>query len=62
MLINAEPSVKFELIKATTSRDNNLLCIKDLCVIAGVSKSGYYEWQRNQAKRDEREACVGNRA
>ena len=55
MLINAETSVKFELIKETSSRELNLICIKELCRIAGVSKSGYYSWLRSQKKRDSRE-------
>lgn len=36
---------KYRIIAEMTSRDNNLLNIKWLCDIAGVSRSGYYSWQ-----------------
>lgn len=55
MLIKAEPSVRFELIQKTTTRDNNLLCIDELCKIAGVSRSGYYYWLGSQKKQLEKE-------
>jgi len=53
MLIKAAPSVMFELIRSTTARDNNLLCIDTLCEIAGVSRSGYYYWLRAERKHEE---------
>ena len=61
MLIKADPSVRFELIRETTACDNNLLCIDELCKIAGVSRSGYYYWlqarksQREKEKQDEQD-------
>ena len=47
--------VKFEIIKSATERDNNLLSINKMCSIAGVSRSGYYNWLNSADKRAERE-------
>lgn len=49
------PQVKFEIIKSATKRDNNLLSINKMCNIAGVSRSGYYNWLNSAEKRAERE-------
>ena len=49
------PQVKFEIIKATTERDHNLLSINKMCDIAGVSRSGYYNWLNSADKRKQRE-------
>ena len=46
---------KFKIIKEMTSRDNNLLNISELCEMAGVSRSGYYNWVKNVDKRKARE-------
>lgn len=42
---------KFEIIEEMISNDNNLLNISELCKIAGVSRSGYYNWINNKDKR-----------
>ena len=55
MYMNAAPSIKFEIIHATISRDNNLLNISELCKLAGVSHSGYYNWVSSEKKRQELE-------
>ena len=44
MGIQAPAEVKFALIREATLRDDNLLKISVLCDIAGVSRSGYYNW------------------
>ena len=44
MGIQAPAEVKFAFIQEATLRDNNLLKISVLCEIAGVSRSGYYNW------------------
>lgn len=44
MGIQAPAEGKFALIKEATLRDDNLLKISVLCDIAGVSRSGYYNW------------------
>lgn len=46
---------KFRIIHEMTSRDNNLLNISELCEMAGVSRSGYYNWVGNEDKRKVRE-------
>ena len=51
MGIQAPAEVKFRLIESATSRDDNLLSIQLLCEIAGVSRSGYYNWCKNEEKR-----------
>ena len=50
MFIKAAPNIKFEIIDELTSHDNNLLNINMLCEIAGVSRSGFYDWRK--AKRN----------
>ena len=55
MGIQAPSEVKFRLIHEATDRDNNLLKISRLCNIAGVSRSGYYNWCASENKRKERE-------
>ena len=53
--MKANPSVKYEIIREMSSRDNNLLNIKWLCDIAGVSRSGYYYWLNTEKDRTNRE-------
>ncbi len=49
-------SAKFEIIFEIVSRDDNVQNIKELCEIAGVSRSGYYNWVASADKRAQREA------
>lgn len=37
---------RFETIRAALADRNNILTVKDLCELAGVSRSGYYNWVR----------------
>jgi transposase InsO family protein len=53
---NAVPAVKYEIIREMTRRDDNLLNIKWLCDIAGVSRSGYYYWLDQTETRKSRES------
>lgn len=51
---------KYEIIQNATARDNNLLSISVMCKIAGVSRSGYYEWinaepHRKQCEKQDKE-------
>ncbi|MGL6173471.1 MAG: IS3 family transposase [Cellulosilyticaceae bacterium] len=46
---------KFEIINSMIAKENNLLNVTMLCDIAGVSRSGYYNWVKSEIKRDERE-------
>ena len=55
MLIRARPDAKFEIIRNMTSRDNNMLNIRWLCDIAGVSRSGYYRWLTAEVSRNSRD-------
>ena len=55
MGIQAAPEVKFTLIEDAVKRDNNLLSISMMCEIAGVSRSGYYQWRDARTVRERRE-------
>lgn len=55
MGIQAPAEVKYRLIQEATLQDNNLLCISTLCRIAGVSRSGYYNWIGNVDIRQQQE-------
>lgn len=57
MGIRAPAKVKYELIRLAVERDNNLLCISEMCDIAGVSRSGYYSWLDSKPKREDRESA-----
>lgn len=47
---------RFEIIYETMNKANNRLSVKMLCEIAGVSRSGYYNWVHSAEKREEKEA------
>lgn len=49
------PSSKFELIHEIVQQKGNLLRVTELCKIAGVSRSGYYNWIASEATRVARE-------
>lgn len=55
MGIQAAPEVKLAIILDATLRDNNLLKIRKMCEIAGVSKSGYHNWRTSEKSRLERD-------
>ena len=46
---------KFEIIHETINKSDNRLSVKMLCEIAGVSRSGYYNWVSSERKRKEKE-------
>ncbi|MDR0899817.1 MAG: IS3 family transposase, partial [Lactobacillaceae bacterium] len=46
---------KFQLIQTVTAHDNNELSIELLCELAGVSRSGYYNWRKREPIRQTRE-------
>jgi transposase InsO family protein len=48
-------SAKFEIISEMMDRPGNQLNIKALCEIAGISRSGYYEWLKAEPLRRMRE-------
>jgi len=45
----------FALIKETMDVEGNLLKIQDLCLLADVSRSGYYNWVKSEPARDMKE-------
>lgn len=49
------PSSKFEVIHEIVQQEDNLLCVTELCRIAGVSRSGYYNWVASEDIRTARE-------
>ena len=53
--VDIPPEKKFGIIRDMTRQDNNLLSITALCGIAGVSRSGYYQWCAQEPIRLERE-------
>ena len=55
-MIMDKPSAKYELIHSIISQPDNVQNIKELCRIAGVSRSGYYNWLASADKRAEKEA------
>lgn len=50
-----ETSCVFEIIEDTMSSSSNALSVKELCRIAGVSRSGYYAWLKAAPVRAQRE-------
>ena len=57
MGIQAAPEVKYQIIKDAMERDGACLDVSKLCRLAGVSRSGYYNWLNSEPKRQEREAA-----
>lgn len=51
-----KPSAKYEIIHSIVSQEGNLQNIRELCQIAGVSRSGYYNWLASADFRNEKEA------
>ena len=54
-MMNVPANAKYAIIREMTMRDNNRLNISWLCETAGVSRSGYYSYLDNEAKRKARE-------
>ena len=57
MGIQAKPEEKFQMIQAAVTQPGNLLKVTILCDLAGVSRSGYYNWCSNAGKRAQRDAA-----
>ena len=49
-------SAKYEVIHEVMTREDNVQNVKELCRIACVSRSGYYNWVASQKVRESREA------
>ena len=51
-----EPSAIFEIIHSILQETpEERLTVREMCQIAGVSRSGYYAWQNAAARRKARE-------
>lgn len=50
-----DSSSKYQIIQDIISAEDNVLNIKELCRIAGVSRSGYYAWLKTEPLREERD-------
>lgn len=57
MGIKAPSGVKFELIKQALEQSECTLSVSEMCRIAGVSRSGYYNWIDSEDVRQSREAA-----
>lgn len=55
MGIKAQAEVKFKFILEAVKRDDNQLSIAKMCDIAGVSRSGYYNWTHKAPVREQRD-------
>jgi len=51
-----KPNAKYEIIHSMVTQEGSLQNVKELCNIAGVSRSGYYNWLASADKRAEKEA------
>lgn len=54
-MIKLSSTQLFEIIDKTLSVEDNMLNISMLCKIAGVSRSGYYNWKNNENIRNLKE-------
>ena len=50
-----DSSCAFEIIYSTMKQAQNKLSVKELCTIAGASRSGYYAWLKAASEREKRE-------
>jgi putative transposase len=55
MYMNASPEAKYQIIHGIVSKDDNLINTRELCKIAGVSRSGYYYWVAAESSRQAKE-------
>ncbi len=49
-------SSKYEIIREISTQENSQVTVKELCGIAGVSRSGYYRWLNAEEDRKARDA------
>ena len=45
---------RFAAIREALADRKNILTVKELCGLAGVSRSGYYNWVRSERARETR--------
>ena len=51
-------SSKFKIIHDVLQDKQNVLSVNELCNIACVSRSGYYNWVKSESKRIEKEKKI----
>lgn len=51
MVPDIPPRIKFEIIQETLKKEDNKLTIAQMCKIANVSRSGYYNWVASEKNR-----------
>lgn len=56
-MLENKTSIKFKIIHEVIKNKNNILSIAEICKIASVSKSGYFNWVKNENHRLIREKC-----
>lgn len=54
-MIHGKASLRYELIKSIIDKNTSPLSVKELCSLAGVSRSGYYKWLSTADDREARE-------
>ena len=54
-MIMGNPASVFQVIHDTLLQKENLLTVSELCKCGGVSRSGYYKWEKNAKRRLRRE-------
>ena len=55
-----KPHAKYEVIREIMAQEGNLQNVRELCRIAGVSRSGYYNWLASEDKRIAKENADRN--
>ena len=50
-----DSNLKYQIIYDIISAEDNVLNVKELCEVAGVSRSGYYAWVNAEPNRIKRE-------
>lgn len=53
--MNIPTDAKYAIIQETSKQEGNLLNIRHLCAVAGVSRSGYYHYLATAQQREQRE-------
>lgn len=54
-MIRGKASLRYELVKNILDKNMSPLSIKELCSLAGISRSGYYKWLATANDRIDRE-------
>jgi len=54
-MITCKPHIKFEIIHELESQEDCSVPVSELCLLAGVSRSGYYRWKTAVQVRERKE-------